>query len=99
MFVVASTTLSDPAPASGLLVPARIETERLLLRQWRESDLDAYAAMVSERPYSVAMRPSRALEELRRGAGSQFDPRVVAAFGEVAAQRGQASHQLGIGAP
>ena len=45
---------------------------------------DAYAAMVSERPYSVAMRPPRALEELRRSAGSQFDPRVVAAFEQVA---------------
>jgi diguanylate cyclase (GGDEF)-like protein len=41
---------------------------------------EAYAAMVSERPYSVAMRPSRAFEELQRGAGSQFDPQVVAAF-------------------
>ncbi len=49
---------------------------------------DAYAAMVSERPYSVAMRPLRALEELRRGAGSQFDPGVVAAFEQVVAQRG-----------
>jgi diguanylate cyclase (GGDEF)-like protein len=49
---------------------------------------EAYAAMVSERSYSVAMRPSRALEELRRSAGSQFDPRVVVAFEQVAAQRG-----------
>jgi len=49
---------------------------------------EAYAAMVSERPYSVAMRHSRALEELRRGAGSQFDPKVVAAFEQVAARRG-----------
>jgi diguanylate cyclase (GGDEF)-like protein len=48
---------------------------------------EAYAAMVSERPYSVAMRPSRALEELRRGAGVQFDPDVVTAFEQVAARR------------
>lgn len=40
--------------------------------------------MISERPYSVEMRPSRALEELRRGAGSQFDPKVVTAFEQVA---------------
>jgi two-component system cell cycle response regulator len=40
----------------------------------------AYAAMISERPHSVAMRPERALEELRHGAGSQFDPEVVSAF-------------------
>ncbi|HEY7951285.1 MAG TPA: HD domain-containing phosphohydrolase [Solirubrobacterales bacterium] len=48
---------------------------------------EAYAAMVSERPYSVAMRPSRALEELRRSAGSQFDPEVVTAFEQIARQR------------
>ena len=53
---------------------------------------DAYAAMVSERPYSVAMLPSRALEELERGAGTQFDPDVVAAFQRIAA-RGVATGQ------
>ena len=41
---------------------------------------DAYDAMTSERPYSVAMRSVRALEEIERGAGSQFDPRVAAAL-------------------
>jgi diguanylate cyclase (GGDEF)-like protein len=48
----------------------------------------AYAAMVTERPHAVAMRPERALEELRRGAGHQFDPDVVEAFGRVAQARG-----------
>lgn len=47
---------------------------------------DAYAAMISDRPYSVAMRPPRALEELRRGAGVQFDSTVVSAFEQVAAR-------------
>jgi diguanylate cyclase (GGDEF)-like protein len=56
---------------------------------------DAYAAMISERPYSVAMRPSRALEELRRGAGSQFDPEVVEAFERVAPQRLGRAERLG----
>jgi two-component system, cell cycle response regulator len=46
---------------------------------------DAYEAMVSDRPYSVAMRPARALEELDRGAGSQFDPEVIAALRRVLA--------------
>ncbi len=50
----------------------------------------AYAAMVRDRPHSVAMRPARALEELCSGAGSQFDPKVVATFEKVAAQRGLA---------
>ncbi len=44
---------------------------------------DAYDAMTSERPYSVAMRPARALEEIERGAGSQFDPAVAKALREV----------------
>jgi HD-GYP domain-containing protein (c-di-GMP phosphodiesterase class II) len=46
--------------------------------------------MISERPYSVAMKPSRALEELERSAGTQFDPEVVAAFQRVAAGHGAA---------
>jgi two-component system, cell cycle response regulator len=47
---------------------------------------DTYEAMCSERPYSVAMVPERALEELRQGAGTQFDPQVVAAFERVMAE-------------
>jgi two-component system, cell cycle response regulator len=41
---------------------------------------DAYETMVSERHYSAALDPAAALAELRRGAGRQFDPRVVEAF-------------------
>lgn len=38
---------------------------------------DAYDAITADRPYSPAKGPESALEELRRGAGSQFDPVVV----------------------
>jgi two-component system cell cycle response regulator len=48
---------------------------------------DAYEAMIAERPYSVAMLPERALQELRQGAGSQFDATVVTAFERVVASR------------
>jgi two-component system cell cycle response regulator len=48
----------------------------------------AYAAMVSEQSHSVGMVPARAMEELGRGAGSQFDPGVVVAFERVAVERG-----------
>jgi diguanylate cyclase (GGDEF)-like protein len=41
---------------------------------------DAYVAMTSERPYRPAMRPDLAIAELRRCAGTQFDPEVVRAF-------------------
>ena len=51
---------------------------------------DAYAAMRSERPYSVSMLPARALEELRSSAGTQFDPGIVAAFERVLSRSGAA---------
>jgi HD-GYP domain-containing protein (c-di-GMP phosphodiesterase class II) len=41
---------------------------------------DAFDAMTSPRPYSTARSPDAALEELRRCAGTQFDPTVVDAF-------------------
>ncbi len=41
---------------------------------------DAYAAMTSDRPYRRAISRAAALAELRRCAGSQFDPEIVAAF-------------------
>jgi len=47
---------------------------------------DAFEAMCSDRPYSVAMTRARALQELQAGAGTQFDPRVVAAFERVMAR-------------
>jgi diguanylate cyclase (GGDEF)-like protein len=41
---------------------------------------DAYEAMTSERPYRPALAPEEASEELRREAGRQFHPDVVAAL-------------------
>ena len=41
---------------------------------------DAYAAMTHDRPYRAALTRAAALAELRRCAGSQFDPEIVAAF-------------------
>jgi HD-GYP domain-containing protein (c-di-GMP phosphodiesterase class II) len=47
--------------------------------------------MVSARPYRNAMEWARALAELRRCAGTQFDPRVVEAFAEVLIERARRS--------
>jgi HD-GYP domain-containing protein (c-di-GMP phosphodiesterase class II) len=38
---------------------------------------DAFSAMTTNRPYRAAMPVDEALAELRRGAGTQFDPGVV----------------------
>jgi two-component system, cell cycle response regulator len=41
---------------------------------------DAFDAMMSDRPYAPSMSATDAIAELRRAAGTQFDPRVVEAF-------------------
>jgi putative nucleotidyltransferase with HDIG domain len=41
---------------------------------------DAYDAMASDRAYRQRMAEDIILEIIRKGAGSQFDPRIVAAF-------------------
>ncbi|MGN6276353.1 MAG: HD domain-containing phosphohydrolase [Solirubrobacterales bacterium] len=41
---------------------------------------DAYNAMVEGRPYRPAISTEQAIEELRAGAGTQFDPELVEVF-------------------
>ena len=48
---------------------------------------DAYDAMTANRPYRSAMSTEVAIDELRRCAGTQFDPVVVDAFCAVLADR------------
>jgi HD-GYP domain-containing protein (c-di-GMP phosphodiesterase class II) len=45
---------------------------------------DAFDAMTSDRPYRRALPTQHAVEEVRVGAGSQFDPSVVEAFLSIA---------------
>jgi two-component system cell cycle response regulator len=44
---------------------------------------DAFDAMTEGRPYRPAMSVQRAVRELWRGSGTQFDPRVTGALSEV----------------
>lgn len=49
--------------------------------------VDAFDAMTSDRPYRPARPVESAMEELRRQAGRQFDPRVVGEFLELLPRR------------
>ncbi|MCC7528481.1 MAG: diguanylate cyclase [Candidatus Melainabacteria bacterium] len=42
--------------------------------------VESYHAMISDRPYRPAMSTERAIQSLREGAGSQFDPFLVDIF-------------------
>ncbi len=41
------------------------------------SVVDAFDAMVTDRPYRKGMHVEKAIEELKRNRGTQFDPQVV----------------------
>ena len=61
---------------------------------------DAYDAMVNDRPYKFALSHEGALDELRRHAGTQFDPELVALFCELfATAPAPGAAILGLGAP
>jgi HD-GYP domain-containing protein (c-di-GMP phosphodiesterase class II) len=42
--------------------------------------VEAYEAMTSIRPYRPKLTPQQAMDELRRHAGTQFDPQIVEVF-------------------
>jgi diguanylate cyclase (GGDEF)-like protein/putative nucleotidyltransferase with HDIG domain len=44
---------------------------------------DAFHAMISDRPYRKRMSLPKAIDELKKNAGSQFDPKIIEAFIEV----------------
>jgi len=41
---------------------------------------DAYDAMKSDRPYRKALTKETAIQELKRGNGTQFDPKIIEIF-------------------
>jgi two-component system, cell cycle response regulator len=62
--------------------PDRLEGEDIPLGARIIAVCDAFDAMVSKKPYRRSYDSREALDELRRCAGSQFDPRLVELFCE-----------------
>jgi HD-GYP domain-containing protein (c-di-GMP phosphodiesterase class II) len=71
----------------GTGYPDRLVADAIPLGSRIVAVADAYDAMTSERPYAAARTPQEALDELRRCAGTQFDPAVVETFRAVVAER------------
>jgi HD-GYP domain-containing protein (c-di-GMP phosphodiesterase class II) len=77
---VAALVRSSHERWDGTGYPDGLAAERIPLGARVVAVADAFDAMLSPRPYSDAGTPEAALAELRRCAGTQFDPAVVAAF-------------------
>ena len=64
----------------GMGYPHKLKREEIILGARIIAVADSFDAMISDRPYRKALSQSEAIEELRKGSGTQFDPKVVEAF-------------------
>jgi diguanylate cyclase (GGDEF)-like protein/putative nucleotidyltransferase with HDIG domain len=64
----------------GTGYPRGLKGEDIPLSARIVSIVDSYHAMISDRPYRPAMTPDQAMDVLRGGAGSQWDPFLVDIF-------------------
>jgi len=64
----------------GTGYPIGLKGEEIPLEARILAIADAFAAMTTVRSYSEALSTEEALEELKRGAGTQFDPNLVEIF-------------------
>jgi diguanylate cyclase (GGDEF)-like protein/putative nucleotidyltransferase with HDIG domain len=80
---VASWVLSHHERIDGTGYPRALAGDSIPLEGRILAVADAYEAMTADRPYRRALTASEARAELHRGAGTQFDPRVVRAFERV----------------
>lgn len=63
--------------------PSKLKGEEIPLLARIITVADSFDAMTSDRPYRKAFSLEEAMEELRRKAGTQFDPKIVSVFEKV----------------
>jgi putative nucleotidyltransferase with HDIG domain len=60
--------------------PAKMKAEEIALGARILAVADSFDAMFTDRPYRKALTKEEAIAELKKGSGTQFDPRVVEVF-------------------
>ena len=78
--VIAEAILTHHERWDGTGYPSGLQGTRIPLPSRVLSVVDAYDAMISGRPYKEAISHREALEEIERGAGTQFEPALVDLF-------------------
>ena len=79
----------------GLGYPKGLTAEAIPLVGRIVAVADVFDALIHDRPYKAAWSFERAIAEIERSAGSQFDPRVVTAFLALRAELGRLRDELG----
>ncbi len=79
---VAAAILHHHERFDGTGYPSGLAGERIPLEARVIAIIDAFSAMISDRPYQAAIAIGDALSELERCAGTHFDPKLVRIFTE-----------------
>ncbi|MDP2278979.1 MAG: HD domain-containing phosphohydrolase, partial [Nitrospirota bacterium] len=77
---VRTTIIQHHERYDGKGYPHGISGEEISVMARIMAVIDTFDAMITDRPYRKALSLSKAKEELKQGAGSQFDPQIVNAF-------------------
>ena len=78
----------------GAGYPDRLAGTQIPFESRVVSVVDAFHAMISKRPYRDAITPRRAIEILKDGRGSQWDPAIVDEMVDMVENRGRRSRDI-----
>ena len=81
--ILAETVLAHHEHWDGSGYPNGLKGASIPLHSRVIAIADAYDAMVNDRPYRKGMPHVDAMEEIKKNAGSQFDPKIVEVFLEM----------------